>query len=463
VIDAADLRAVNLFEGVADDALADLASAGEEFRFEEGDEIFRQGQTADWWWVLLDGRVELFRRAGREESRVAVMEQPGQWAGGFGAWNSEAGYMATGRAGTSGRMFRVAAASLGEWARRTFPLGAHLIAGFFQTARTIEAAASQRESLVALGTLAAGLAHEINNPAAAATRSVDALREACASLLASLVQLAERSLTAEQFIALDALRREIDPKANRADSLAAADLEDELSDWLEDRDVADAWRIAPALAAAGVDRGWLERAAAVLTDDTLAPGVAWVASTVASATLLDEVADATGRVSALVAAVKSYSQLDRASMQVIDVTDGLETTLVMLGHKLRDGITVVRDYCDDLPQLEANPGELNQVWTNLIDNAIDAMGGSGTLVLRTRAEPDAVVVEITDDGSGIPPDVQAHVFEPFFTTKDVGQGTGLGLDISRRIVVERHHGEITIASRPGETVVAVHLPRRGAG
>jgi signal transduction histidine kinase len=161
--------------------------------------------------------------------------------------------------------------------------------------------------------------------------------------------------------------------------------------------------------------------------------------------------------------VKSYSQLDRASMQVIDVTDGLETTLVMLGHKLRDGITVVRDYCDDLPQLEANPGELNQVWTNLIDNAIDAMGGSGTLVLRTRAEPDAVVVEITDDGSGIPPDVQAHVFEPFFTTKDVGQGTGLGLDISRRIVVERHHGEITIASRPGETVVAVHLPRRGAG
>jgi signal transduction histidine kinase len=462
VIDPSDLRALFLFEDVGDAALADLASAGEEFRFEAGDEVFRQGQAADWWWVLLDGRVELYRRAGREESLVAMMEQPGQWAGGFGAWHSEAGYMATGRAVTSGRMFRVAASSFGDWARRTFPLGAHLIAGFFQTARTIEAAASQRESLVALGTLAAGLAHEINNPAAAATRTVDALRETCDSMLGSLVQLAERSLTAEQFIALDSLRREIDPKANRTDPLAAADLEDDLTEWLEDRDVAEAWRIAPVLAAADVGREWCERAAEVLSDDTLEPGLAWVASTLSSATLIDEVADATGRVSALVAAVKSYSQLDRASLQVIDVTDGLETTLVMLGHKLRE-VTVVRDYCEDLPEVEAHPGELNQVWTNLIDNAIDAMGGSGTLVLRTRAEPDAVVVEVVDEGVGMTPDVQAHVFEPFFTTKDVGKGTGLGLDISRRIVVERHHGEITIASHPGETVVAVHLPRSRPG
>ena len=178
-----------------------------------------------------------------------------------------------------------------------------------------------------------------------------------------------------------------------------------------------------------------------------------------TAALLSEVKDSTGRVSALVAAVKSYSQLDRASLQLIDVTEGIDSTLVMLGHKLRGGITVVRDYGTDVPRIEANPAELNQVWTNIIDNAIDAMDGNGTLRVSTRADPEDVIVEIGDTGPGMPPDVQARAFEPFYTTKDVGKGTGLGLDISRRIVVERHHGEITIDSRPGETVLRVRLPR----
>jgi signal transduction histidine kinase len=451
------LRPLFLFDRLDDAALARLVAVGEEVPFAEHEELFHQGRPAEFWWVLLDGNVDLYRRAGREESRVAVMEQPGQWAGGFGAWHDSAGYMATGRGATAGHMFRVPAPAFGAWARETFPLGAHLIAGFFQTARTIEEAATQRESLVALGTLAAGLAHEINNPAAAATRAVDALRDACANLLGSLVQLAERSLTAEQFIALDDLRREIDPTPSRADSLAIADREDELTDWLEEHDVTDAWRIAPVLAAASVTTSWCDRAASVLSEDALEPGLVWVTSTLSSENLLDEVQSATGRVSALVAAVKSYSQVDRASLQVIDITDGLESTLVILGHKLRDGIAVVRDYSDGLPEVEANAGELNQVWTNLIDNAIDAMNGNGTLTIRTSVEDDAVIVQVVDDGEGMEPDVQAHAFEPFFTTKDVGKGTGLGLDISRRIV-SRHHGDIAIKSRPGETVVSVRLP-----
>jgi signal transduction histidine kinase len=457
VSEPAHLRPLFLFDGLDDAALARLAAAGEEVTFAEHDELFHQGQPATFWWVLLDGRVDLYRRAGREESRVAVMENPGQWAGGFTAWHDNAGYMATGRAATAGHMFRVPSSSFGEWARQTFPLGAHLIAGFFQTARTIEEAATQRESLVALGTLAAGLAHEINNPAAAATRAVDALRDTCDNLLGSLVRLAERSLSAEQFIALDRLRREIDPTPTGAGSLATADLEDELTEWLEQRGVGDAWRIAPALAAANVTTSWCERVAGVLTDDTLEPGLAWVASTLSSISLLDEVQSATGRVSALVAAVKSYSQLDRASLQVIDVTEGLESTLVMLGHKLRDGITVKREYGDGVPEVEADAGELNQVWTNIIDNAIDAMNGHGTLLIRTGVEGDDVVVQVVDDGEGMTPEVHAHAFEPFFTTKDVGKGTGLGLDISRRIVM-RHHGDIAISSHPGETVVSVHLP-----
>ena len=212
------------------------------------------------------------------------------------------------------------------------------------------------------------------------------------------------------------------------------------------------------LALAGIEIEWCERAATILDANTLGHGLDWVAGTLATAALLSEVKESTGRVSALVAAVKSYSQLDRASLQIVDVTDGIESTLVMLGHKLRDGVTVVRDYASDVPTIEANPGELNQVWTNLIDNAIDAMDGPGTLRLSTRVSGDHVVVDIADTGPGMPREVQARAFEPFFTTKDVGKGTGLGLDISRRIVVDRHHGQITIDSQPGETVMHVSLP-----
>ena len=230
-------------------------------------------------------------------------------------------------------------------------------------------------------------------------------------------------------------------------------------DWLSGHGVEESWRIAPTLAAAGVGIDWCERAAQVLQGPTLEPGLDWVANTLAEAALLAEVKESISRISSLVGAVKSYSQLDRAGLQVIDVTEGIESTLVMLAHKLGDDITVGRDYGPDLPRIEAIPGELNQVWTNLIDNAIDAMEGQGTLRVSTRAEGDNVIVEIGDTGAGMPPAVQARAFEPFYTTKDVGKGTGLGLDISRRIVVERHHGQVTIDSEPGNTVLRVRLPR----
>ena len=453
-----DLRAIFLFDGLSDEQLLELIAAGDEVDFEDGDVLFREGDAADFWWVLLDGRIELLRRSGREESVVAAMDRPGLWAGGFRAWADNLGYLATGRGAGPGRILRVPSGALGDWARAWFPFGVHLIEGCFQTVRNFEALSREREALVALGTLAAGLAHEINNPASAAVRAVEALQDSCDLLLSSLVRLAERSLSAEQFVAIDALRRQIGAATVTLGPLAAADREEVLSGWLDAHGVDAAWRIAPALAAAGADIAWCERAAQILSEGTLEPGLEWVASTLATASLLSEIKDSTGRVSALVAAVKSYTQLDRASLQLIDVTEGIDSTLVMLGHKLHGGITVVRDYATDLPRIEANPGELNQVWTNLIDNAIDAMDGSGTLRLSTRADPDDVVVEIGDTGHGMPPDVQARAFEPFYTTKDVGKGTGLGLDISRRIIVE-HHGQITIDSRPGQTVLRVHLPR----
>jgi signal transduction histidine kinase len=458
-----ELRSLSIFDGLTDGQLEELARGGTEVRVEPGVELFREGEHADFWWVLVDGAIDLVRHVGREDTVVGRMDVPGRWAGGFRAWDEHGVYLATGRVVTAGRVFRVPADVLRERISAWFPLGGHLIRGLYGTARSIESTARQRESLVTLGTLAAGLAHEINNPAAATTRAVDDLETACQMLLSSLGRLAHNEITARQFAALDALRREIEPQAADQGPLALADREEALSSWLARHGAAREWLIAPPLAAAGADLAWCERVAAVLGESALEPGLEWAACTFSIAALLAEVKDSSRRVSELVAAVRSYSQMDRTSVQHIDVTDGLESTLVMLGHKLRDGVTVVRDYGAGVPRIDAHAGELNQVWTILIDNAVDAMGGAGALRLATRAEGDHVVIEVGDTGPGMPAQVAARAFEAFYTTKDVGEGAGLGLDIARRIVVERHGGTITIDSRPGDTVLRVRIPVRLAG
>ncbi|MDQ5815401.1 MAG: ATP-binding protein [Actinomycetota bacterium] len=455
-----DLRAIALFDGLSDVQLHELMTDGDELHFNLGEELFHEAHQADHWWVLLEGSISLIRLVGHEETVLGAMSSPGQWAGGFQAWDPHGIYLATGRGAAPGRVLRVPAERLRDRADAWFPFGVHLIKGLVNTVRNIESMARQREALVALGTLAAGLAHEMNNPASAATRAVDALEDTCEVLLSSLGRLAEGQISAAQFIELDRLRREGKAESASMDPLAVADREDALADWLEGHGVERSWLVAPPLAAAGLDIEWCERVAALLGDAPLEAGLEWVASSLSTATLLSEMKESTRRISDLVAAVKSYSQLDRASMQQMDLAEGIESTLVMLAHKLQDGITVVRDYGNDVPRIEAIAGELNQVWTNLIDNAIDAMGGTGTLRVSTRVHENGVVVEIGDTGPGMPKEVQARAFEPFYTTKDVGKGTGLGLDISRRIIVDRHGGEITIESRPGQTLIRVRLPLR---
>jgi signal transduction histidine kinase len=457
---ADDLRFFALFDGLTGDQLTELVVGSNEVRIEPGVELFHAGEHADYWWVLVDGAVDLVRHIGREDTVVGRMDVPGRWAGGFRAWDEHGVYLATARGATAGRVLRVPAEVLRDRLNAWFPLGRHLIEGLYRTARSIESTARQRASLITLGTLSAGLAHEINNPAAAVTRAVDDLEIAVQTLLSSLRRLAHDEISAKQFAALDALRQQIESAAGVRDPLAIADQEEILASWLADRGVADEWTIAPPLAAAGADLDWCERVAEALDGPGLQAGLEWVASTLSAAALLSEIKESSGRIYGLVDAVKSYSQMDRASTQHIDVTEGLESTLVMLGYKLGGGIAVVRDYAADAPRIEAYPGELNQLWTNLIDNAIDAMDGAGTLRLTTRAEGADVVVEICDSGHGMPPEVVARAFEPFFTTKDVGKGVGLGLDIAQHVVTERHGGTITIDSRPGQTVLRVRLPAR---
>jgi signal transduction histidine kinase len=456
-----DLRAIGLFSGTDDDQLLALLAVGAEVGFECGDVLFQENHPAEYWWVLLDGSIDLVRHLGNDETRLAVMDVPGRWAGGFRAWDEHGAYLATGRAATAGRVLRVPAADLRElWARR-FPLGLYLIEGVSRSARNYETMARQKEALAALGTLAAGLAHELNNPAAAAVRAVDALREAYEGMLSSLRRLAAAPITADQFARLDTLRQELGSRPP-GNPMALADREDALSDWLSAHDVTRDWVLAPAFTAAGADADWCERVAQALGEARLEPGLEWVASTLTSSGLLEEIKESTRRISDLVAAVKSYAQLDRASMQQTDLAEGLESTLAMLAHRIPAEVTIVRDYGADVPRIEALAAELNQVWTNLIDNALYALHGRGKLRISTRLERGAVVVEIGDTGTGMTSETLEHAFDPFYTTKGVGEGTGLGLDISRRIV-DRHRGDISVQTRPGETVLRVLLPATGTG
>ncbi len=460
-MDAQELRRLPLFAGLDEEQVAELARVGDERVIEAGQELWQEGQPADVWWVLLEGSIAISKRVGKERTVVGSMAEPGQWAGGFAAWDPNNYFFATGRALERGRVLAVPAEELRRLGDEWFAFGVHFIRGLVDTVRRVESTARQREALVALGTLAAGLAHEINNPAAAATRAVDSLTTTSEAIVSSLTRLSTYGVSSEQFAEIDALRRAVRPAETGSNPLALADREDDLSAWLTSHGVEREWELAPALAAAGVDRAWCDRIAAVLGPEALAVGIEWVAHSVTMQTLLSEVKDATSRVSGLVAAVRSYSQLDRAAVQRIDVTEGLESTVVMLGYKL-NGIIVERDFASDLPTIQAIPGELNQVWTNLIDNAVDAMEGTGTLRLSAHVDDlGRVAVEVADTGPGMPPEVQARAFEPFYTTKDVGKGTGLGLDISRRIIEERHSGEMWIDSEPGRTIMRVTLPILG--
>lgn len=362
------------------------------------------------------------------------------------------------------RFFVLPADTFADIMRDWFPMAVHLLEGLFFGVKSTQQAVGQRERLLALGSLSAGLTHELNNPAAAAVRATATLRERVGKMRRKLRIISEGAYDRETLAGLIEIQERTAERVAKAPVLSpleASDREDLLADWLDDHGVEEGWRIAPTFVQAGLDTDWLEQVAAAVDEETLPSAVGWLNYTVETELLMDEIQDSAARISHLVDAAKQYSQLDRAPFQVADVHELLDSTLLMLSGKLGQGIRVVKEYDRTLPRVPAYPAELNQVWTNLVDNAVAAMreaDGEGTLTVRTARENDALLVEFGDTGPGIPAEIRDRVFDPFFTTKPVGEGTGLGLDISWRIVVNKHHGSLRFDSEPGDTRFQVLLP-----
>jgi signal transduction histidine kinase len=462
----AELRTLFLFEKLSDEQLTWLSRHGCTMRMPAGGLVVREGDPAEQFFVLLSGTISLFRMVGQDEVQFNRTEQRGVYMGATQAYLRDDGvprnYMASMRALDDSEFFVLSAADFGWLMREWFPMAIHLLEGLALGMRGQQAAVSERQRLAALGALSAGLMHELNNPAAAASRATAALRQRVAGMRHKLGMLAAGKVPADRLNALIELQDEVIEKAAKAPTLTAmeaADREDELGDWMEERNVTGGWDLAPIFAQAGIDLDCLGDMETKVGDPGLFDqAIHWIGYALETEQLMSDIEDATGRVSTLVNAAKQYSQMDRAAHQWIDVHSGLKSTLVMLTHKIGTGIKVVKDFDRSLPEIPAHPAELNQVWTNLIDNAVQAMNGVGTLTIKTYREDDHAVVSIGDTGPGVPDNLKKRVFEPFFTTKPVGEGTGLGLDISYRIVVNGHGGDITLESKPGDTTFRVRLP-----
>jgi signal transduction histidine kinase len=460
--DPAELRSLFLFEKLSDEQLQRLCEEGHLEIIEPGP-VFTEGDPARNLYVLIEGALVTSRRVSGDDVEVARTSQRGVYTGAFMAYLGDRvpqTYPNSMRVSEQSRFFVLGADCFEQIMNEWFPMPVHLLEGLFFGGRRTQEAIGQRERLLALGSLTAGLTHELNNPAAAAVRATASLRERVAGMRSKLKMIAggkyDRA-SLEQLVELQQRAAERVAKAPKLDPLETSDAEDTLTDWLDDHGCSEAWQIAPVFVQAGLDTEWLDQVYAMVGEEMIEPALRWLNYTVETELLMNEIEDATTRITTLVGAAKQYSQLDRGPFQVVDVHDLLSSTLLMMSAKLH-GVTIVKQYDKTLPKIPAYAAELNQVWTNMIDNAAQAMGGSGTLTIRTAREESCVLVEIGDTGPGIPPDVQQRIFEPFFTTKPVGEGTGLGLDIAWRIVVNKHHGDIRVESVPGDTRFQVLLP-----
>ncbi|MEU3954566.1 ATP-binding protein [Streptomyces achromogenes] len=461
-----EIGALFLFEKLSPEQLGRLCAAGRVELFEPGP-VYTEGDPATCFFVMIEGTVVLSRRVGAEEVEVARTSQRGVYAGAMQAYLGDRVrqvYRNSMRVTEPTRFFVLPADTFADVMREWFPMAVHLLEGLFFGSKNLQAVIGQRERLLALGSLSAGLTHELNNPAAAAVRATATLRERVAKMRHKLALIAGGPFSRETLASLVEFQERTAERVAKAPALSpleASDREDALTDWLDEHGIGHGWQLAPAFVQAGLDVDWLEQVAAAVGEEILPNAVGWLNYTVETELLMNEIEDSTARISHLVDAAKQYAQLDRAPYRVVDVHELLDSTLLMLSGKLGPDIEVVKDYDRALPPVPAYPAELNQVWTNLVDNAVSAMngaGGQGTLTVRTARDHERLLVEFRDTGPGIPPEIKGRIFDPFFTTKSVGEGTGLGLDISWRIVVDKHHGTLRVESVPGDTRFQVLLP-----
>lgn len=458
-----ELRKLFLFESLTDEQLQWLSDNGEVRSWKTGDTIFAEGEKAEMLVMLLEGTLSMTRKVGDANVETVRTDHVGVYAGSMQSYVSDdavAGYSASLFSVTDTRFFVLRAEDFAWAMRNWFPMAIHLLEGLFYGMRNSQKIVGQRQQLVALGALSAGLTHELNNPAAAAVRATASLRERIAGMRHKLAMLAHREIDTQLLELLVDVQEEAVCGISNAPKLTAmqeSEAEDEIGEWLDDHGVQGGWDIAPIFVGAGTSIEFLERVNERASEDLLEGAIRWLAYTLETELLLAEITDSVTRISSLVAAAKQYSNMDRTPHERVDIHAGIESTLVMLGSKLK-GIEIVEDFDRSLPPVPVYTGELNQVWTNLIDNAAQAMDGSGTLTIKTALDNDRVLITMTDTGPGIPKANLTRIFEPFFTTKPIGQGTGLGLDISYRIIVNRHGGDLRVESEPGATTFTVCLP-----
>lgn len=454
-----DIEEIKLFPTIPDEMLDELGRHGETVRVPDGTRLFEEGERGYPFFVVLDGKIRITKRIG-DEPRLLAIHEHGHFAGEI-AMLTGGPAIASGHAIGDTTVVKVDQQELRRIVASECPLAKTLLTAMVSRTQEVNAETRQWEKLAALGKMTAGLAHELNNPAAAARRATAQLRERIEKSHSLCLENDSR-FNAEQRAAIFALYDALQENSEQSaalNSLALSDREQELSDWLDSHKVNDGWELAANLAGAGVTVDRLEPLAALMTSVELTAALSWLASISQIDILSQDLESATTRISDLIQAMKDYSYMDQAALQEIDVHRGIESTLRMLAHRMKGGgVTIERQYAPDLPKICAYAGELNQVWTNLIDNALDALQGKGIITIRTASDDAGVRVEIADNGPGIAPENLDRVFEPFFTTKGVGEGLGLGLEITRRIVMRRHHGSIHVSSRPGDTRFVVWLP-----
>lgn len=458
MLDIEILRSIPVFSTLPDERLQWLCDKGKEVWLKSGDLHRAQGDPADCIFVMLAGEIRVFQQVGEQEVVLATYQAPDLF-GELPVLTGEEIFWAGGRAISSAHIFELPKEAFWELLSSCAQVTTKILSTMAQRIQEVQAQAQQREKLAALGTLAAGLAHEMNNPAAAVTSSVSSLQSLWQTLPSLTLQLNRHQFTPKQLDFLSTLQQQITTGSQSCsvlDPLSQCDAEDALSDWFDDHGVENGWDLAPSLVSVGIDSNQLDAIAAQIPASALEDVIKWLTTSLTGKGLLSSIEQGSSRISQLVQAIKDYSYMDQAPLQDIDVHQALESTLTILSHKLKD-ITIEQNYADDLPPINAYGSELNQAWTHLIDNAIDAVNGQGKISLRTQCEKDHVLVEITDNGKGINPEIQPRIFEPFFTTKEVGH-SGLGLDMTYRIVVIKHKGDINFSSQPGATSFRVRLP-----